>query len=181
MWHLHFKRGCFLRNHIPPERIPRVVNWTKAGRNKHERIQEIVSDLNLIGALIYCIKICLQDYWVSLYWFVCHSSPRVATKNTIWHQSEKVVQPAGLINGERGFLRLFTSVGPRRGATPPTNEVRLEGLQFCLISRKFGHEKHARYYQCCWKVAGAFRVFRVLPYFGECIYLPHRAGLCFPT
>lgn len=105
--HLHFKRRCFSRknrkkSHPSSDKSRR--DWTR-----HELIQDIVPDLNPIGALIYCIKICLQGYWVSLYWFLCHSSPHVATKNTIWHQSEKVVQPAGLINGQRGFRRLFTA------------------------------------------------------------------------
>lgn len=105
--HLHFKRRRFPR--IKKKKSHHSSDKSRRDWNRHELTQDFVPDLNPIGALIYCIKICLQDYWVSLYWFFCHSSPHVATKNTIWHQSEKVVQPAGLINGERGFLRLFTA------------------------------------------------------------------------
>lgn len=108
-------------------------------------MREIAPDLNPIGALIYCIKICLQDYWVSLYWFVCHSSPHVVTKNTIWHQSEKVVQPAGLINGERGFLRLFTAILIR--CVRPGRQIKcaFKGLQFSLIFRNPSRKIHGCY------------------------------------
>lgn len=119
--------------------------------NRHELMQDIVPDLNPIGALIYCIKICLQDYWVSLYWFLCHSSPHVATKNTIWHQSEKVVQPAGLINGQGGFRRLFTATFffPRHAARP-TNKVILKRAAILFdfqISKRAKRTVATR--QCC--------------------------------